>query len=62
MCALTSTTRRLERSLPVVVGKAHGHHKSKALCVEGGAPTPLVHRCSKFHIKIMGDGGRAYMA
>ena len=29
--ALTSTTRRLERSLPVVVGKAHGHHVGKAL-------------------------------
>ena len=32
-------------------------------CVlSGEAPTPLAHRCSKFHIKIMGDGDRAYMA
>ena len=30
-------------------------------CVlSGGAPTPLAHRCSKFHINIMGDGDRAY--
>ena len=27
-----------------------------------GAPTPLAHRCSKFRMKIMGDGDRAYMA
>ena len=30
--------------------------------LSGGALTPLVHRCSKFHIKIMVDGDRAYMA
>ena len=30
--------------------------------LSGGAPTPLAHRCSKFHIKIIGDGDRAYMA
>ena len=42
---------------------------SNAMCrwygscvLSGGAPTPLAHRCSKFHIKIMGDGDRAYMA
>ena len=37
-------------------------HYARSCVLSGGAPTPLAHRCSKLHIKIMGDGDRAYMA